>query len=120
MAIISDQDRVFPLGGEAPISGNYGPAIREKLDETLAGIDHGFNGEAHAGTQHQSLAGLAVMQYLGFLMEITAYAMTTVFLYYGKAMTLNMALNGMANITQVLSRFYFFDSPPHGFISYFT
>ena len=53
----SDQHGVFPLGGNAVILGDHGPAVGQQFDVALAGVDHRFNGD-HLKIQVESYNSL--------------------------------------------------------------
>ena len=46
----------------------------EQFYRCFAGIDHGFDGECHAGLEHNTGAGPSVVQDLGFVMKNCANA----------------------------------------------
>ena len=73
------QDGVLPLGRQAVILCDDGPAIGKLTDFLAACVDHGLNGKGHALRQLQSGALSAVMQDLRILMEDPANAVSAEF-----------------------------------------
>ena len=53
------------MGAVAAIDGNCGPAIFEDADFRAAGVDHGLDGEYHAGLEAGAFARVAEVGDLG-------------------------------------------------------
>src|SRR5438270_3175814 len=87
-ALLRDEDGVLPLRGERMVGRHDGPAVGELADVALAGIDHGLDGESHAGHELQALAGPPVMQDLRFLVEALADAVAAELAHHREACAL--------------------------------
>ena len=77
-----------------------GPAVRQLTYGCLPGIDHGLDGEGHSLFELQARPGLAIVKYLGILMELAADSMAAKFAYYGITVFFGMRLNRSANVAQ--------------------
>ena len=99
------------------ILGNDGPPIVKLADAGFPSIDHWLNRESHARHQRQTRSRPAVVQDLRFLVKILAYAMPAELTYHAVTMALGVELNGVADVSQVRTRFDCFYSPPHALIS---
>ena len=55
MAGLRDQHCMFPLRRQAMVAGDHGPVVRQQLNLFFAGIDHGLDGEGHAGKKEVKL-----------------------------------------------------------------
>jgi len=109
---------VLPLGGQGAVFGDDAPAILlgAVLDFLGAGIDHGLDGEGHAGHEFFQGAGAAVMQHLGLFVEAFANTVAAKFTHDAKALAFGEFLNGKANVTQMHAGFDHHDALPHGFV----
>ena len=96
------------------VFGDDGPAVAKLLDLSLAGIDHGLNGEGHARLNDFQCAGSAVVQNLGLFVELFADAVPTKLSHNGVALAFGKALDGMSNVAQMHPRFDHHDAVPHG------
>src|SRR5690606_17229750 len=76
---VGDQHGVLPLGGKAVVARDDGPAIGQCANFLASGIDHGLDGKYHAGLKADACARLAIMQYLGILMELSADPVPAIF-----------------------------------------
>ena len=83
------------------VFGDDGPAVAHFFDLALACIDHGLNGERHAGFEHVQGARTPVVQDLGLLMKNLANPMTAKFSDNGEPQVFGKLLNGPANVAQV-------------------
>ena len=111
---------MLPLRGEAVVLGDDRPTISQLFDCGLSSIHHRFDGEDHSGFQADAATGSAVMQNLGFLMELLADAMSAEFTHDAVTQSFGEALYGMADISQHGSgpdRVY---ASPHRFMGAFT
>src|SRR5690606_27662436 len=57
------QHGVLPLGRQAVVARDDGPAIRQLANLAASGIDHRFDGEDHAFDEFDAGAGLAIVQH---------------------------------------------------------
>lgn len=81
------EDSVLELGGEASVAGTYCPIVFcVKFRESSTGIDHRFDGKAHACKESVLLA-LAIWEVgdVWVLMEATPESVTDVFANYRKS-----------------------------------
>ena len=99
------------------ILGHHGPAIIQEPHVTLAGVDHGLDGECHAGGQFEAGSRFAIMQDLGVFMVYPADAVSTVFTHHGKMVALGEYLDGVADVAQPRARFDLADAVPHGLMA---
>lgn len=108
---------MFPLGRQAMICGDNGPAIAQWSDIPPPGIDHGFDGENHAGFEAQAAAFFAVMEDLRFFVKVTPDAVTTKLADYAVPRFFGKGLNGMADVSQMVAWSDGPDAVPERFIS---
>ena len=81
---------------------------------TFALVDHGLDGENHAGFEFQAWAFAAVVQDLRFAVEGAADAVAAKFLYDGIACVFGNLLAGVAYVAQCRAGFDGFDARHHG------
>ena len=79
-------------------------------------VDHGLDGENHAGFEFQALAFAAVVQDLRFAVEGAADAVAAKFLYDGVACVFGNLLAGIADVAQGRAGFDGGDARHHGFV----
>src|SRR4051812_6195422 len=96
-----------------------GPSVRELPDARLAGVDHGLDGERHAGLERHSSAGLAVMLALRLLLELAAGAVPAELAHNRESVALGMLLDRCANTAQPGSRAHLEDPAPHAIERHF-
>ncbi len=77
------------------------PAVAKLLYMAFAGIDHGFDGEGHAGFQFEAGMGFAVVQNLGVVVVNTADAVAAVFAHHRVAAAFGQRLDGMTDIAKM-------------------
>ena len=77
-------------------------------------VDHGLDGENHAGFEFQALAFAAVVQDLRFAVEGAADAVAAKVLYDGIACVFGNLLAGVAYVAQCRAGFDGFDACHHG------
>lgn len=119
MTFRGDQDRMLILGGQAAIRGFYGPAVTlVQFYVALAGVDHRFDGQAHARFQDFASAGAAVMQNLWVFMEAGADAVTAVLADNGVVVAFGVLLDNRTDISQVYARFDQFNTQVHALLSH--
>src|SRR3546814_446556 len=116
---ISYKNAVLPLGREAVVAGDDGPAISQGTDFFAASVDHGLDGEDHARFQFFTRSGLAIMQNLGVLMEFAPYAVAAVFAHNGKALLFGMLLDDMADVAHGGAGANLLYAQPHALIGGF-
>src|SRR6202047_3500125 len=68
-AIFCYGDGVLEVGAVAAVDGNRGPAVLEDADFRAAGVDHGLDGQNHAGLEARAFAGVAEVGDLGVLVH---------------------------------------------------
>jgi len=75
------EDGVFELGGESSVAGSYGPVVfRVEFGETSTGVDHRFDGKAHARQESVLLAfSIGEVGDVWVLMEPAAESVSDVF-----------------------------------------
>jgi len=119
-ASLGHQDRVFPLCGQRMVTGDDGPAIVHLFDIALTGVDHGLDGEHHAGFEFFQRARFTVMQDLRFFVENFANAVTAKLSHDGETMAFSEHLNGVADIASARAGLNLDNAVPHGFIGQLT
>ena len=117
VAVIGDDQGMFPLGRQAAVFGDDGPIVIEHFNLAFAGIDHGLDGEGHARFNDDARARAAVVQHLWFLVEDFADAVATVFTHDGKVVGLGVLLDGVADVTEVDAGFDHLDAQFHAFVA---
>ena len=95
-----DADHVFVLGGEAAVAGDGGPVVFEDFDVGAAGVDHGLDGEEHAGFEHGAFAFAAEMQDIGGGVEFAADAVAAEIADHAKAVGFDVGLDGVADVAE--------------------
>ena len=88
------------------------------LHRRLADIDHRLDGEEHAGPQLRAGAGPADMDHLGRGMEIAAEAVAAEIADHAVAVALGKALDGMADVAEMVARLRLGDAAHHRFIGH--
>ena len=79
-------------------------------------VDHGLDGENHAGFEFQALAFAAVVQNLRFAVEGASDAVAAKFLHDGIACVFGNLLAGIAHVAQCRAGFDGFDARHHGIV----
>src|SRR4029077_11597060 len=97
-AVSRHADRMLELCRQRTVAGHRGPAVGQDLHMRLAEIDHGLDGEEHAGLQRHALAGPADMNDVGLVVEHAAQAVAAEVAHHAHALRLDETLNGMADI----------------------
>src|SRR5690606_21083465 len=72
---LGHQDGVFELCGQAPVRGHGRPAVVQDLAVGGAAVDHGLDGEDHAGAHARPASPLSVVGHLRLGVERAADAM---------------------------------------------
>src|SRR5690348_12434881 len=72
--ILGDTHGMFELCGERAVARHGCPAVAEYFNAIATQIDHGLNGEEHAGPEIDAMSGLAVMHDVGQGMKYLAKA----------------------------------------------
>ena len=90
---------MFILRGKSPVAGDSGPSVAQNFYRRFAQIQHRLNGEKHALAQNQPLAGTAVMQNIGRIVENTAQAVPAKIAYNCESVDFGMLLNGEADVS---------------------
>src|SRR3954469_13721757 len=112
-----DTDRMLELGRQRTIAGDRGPAVAQHLHAIAAQIDHGLDGEEHAGLQGNAAAGLAVMDNVGQGVEHLAQAVATEVAHHGALLlAFGIRLDGIADVAGGGARLHRRDAAHHGFI----
>src|SRR5262245_2046696 len=88
-----DADRLLELRRKRFVAGDRGPAIRKHLHMRLTEIDHGFDGEDHAGLENITFSLGPVMQNVGLVMEHQTHPMTAKIAHYTTALAFGKHLN---------------------------
>ena len=73
-AVFGDGDGVLEVGAVAAVDGDGGPAVGEDFDLGGARVDHGFDGEDHAGFEAGAFAAGAEVGDLGVFVHLLADA----------------------------------------------
>ena len=74
------------------------------LDVLAPGVDHGLDGEGHAGLELLQRAGLAVVQHLRLFMKAAPDAVATKLAHHAEALAFGKCLDGVANVAQMRAR----------------
>src|SRR3989338_5964077 len=101
---VGDEYGVLVLRRQAVVLGDYRPAGVEMVGGRLAGVDHRFDGEGHAGFEPYSRLRAAVMQHLRFFVKLPADAVSAKLAHYTVAQWFDETLDGMADIAQIGAR----------------
>src|SRR3984893_7423510 len=96
------------------VLGDDGPAVGQQAHVALAGVHHGLNGEEHTRLELESGAALAVVQHLRVFVVHTPDAMAAVLAHHRVVVSLDEALDGVADVAQVRTRTHRRDAAPHG------
>jgi len=71
-----DPHRMFEVRGKRPVSGNDRPPVLEGLDVRGPGREHRLDGQDHSCTQERSMSWAPDVGNLGFLVDVTTYAVS--------------------------------------------
>src|SRR5688572_2521668 len=92
---------------------DHRPAIRQQTRLTLAGIDHGLDGEGHARFELHAAVRFTVMQNLRVLVIHPPDAMAAVLAYHRKILAFGIGLNRMTDVAEPRAGPYLLDAKPH-------
>ena len=104
------------MGGREAVSGDHGPAIGECLDAVGAEIDHGFDGEGHAGLDLLSRATPPEVWNLRLLMHRAANTVAHQVADYTKTLGLDKGLDGIRDLADAIADLRLADANPEGFL----
>ena len=116
VAGVGNEHFVFPLGGEFAVFGDHGPTVVEDAQVAFALINHGFDGEDHAGLQHGAGASFAVVDDLRVFVEAAADAVAAKFLHHGIAGVFGDLLAGVADVAEGGAGLHGFDAGHHALV----
>ena len=85
----------------------------------FTGVEHGLNGEDHAGLKLHALSRITVVQDLRLIMVDLADAMAAVLADHAEAFFFGQRLDRMANVTQGRARAHHTNSGAHGVVGGF-
>ena len=69
-------------------------------DVAGAGVEHGLDGEDHAGLEHEAFAAAAVVQHVGFVVVDAADAVAAELAHDAEALALRDRLDGVAHVAR--------------------
>src|SRR5689334_11287410 len=101
------------------ILSDDGPAVGKTANVGFAGVDHGLDGEGHAGLQRHAGAWTPVMHDLWFFVKAFADAVAAKFAHHTEAVGFGVALYRMADVAQPRIGFHRMYAAPHAFVSDF-
>ena len=116
---ICHKNRVFPLRRQLVVLGHDGPLVRQEFYRRLSGIDHGFNGEGHAGFQLGSRTFFAIVQNLWFVVEDLTDTVPAIFFNDGKSLLLREPLDDVTDVTQMSAGFHGLNTEVHSLLTGF-
>src|SRR5579863_9212123 len=67
---VGDRHRVLEVSTHTAVAGHRGPSVLEDADLWLAGVDHGLDGDDHAGTQLHATTRLTKVRHLRILVHV--------------------------------------------------
>ena len=108
--MLGDENGVLPLCGQTMVFGHRCPAIAQHFHVAFADVDHGLDGENHAGFDEFAGATFAKMHHVWFFMEFRADAVTAKFSHDRIAMTFRMFLNRVADVAKMCAGFDLLDA----------
>jgi len=111
-----DQHGVFHWADSERSLVTTGPAVAHFLHLPPSGIEHGFDGDGHAGFELVQGAWATVVQHLRLFMKLAAYAVAAKFAHHAQAVAFGKLLDGMANIAQKGAVAHLVDAVPHGLV----
>src|SRR4030095_10485508 len=88
-------------GQKRAVPRDRGPAVVQDLHMRAAEIDHGFDGEEHAGLERHAFAGPAIMQDIRMVVEFTAETVAAEIAHHRAALAFGIALDRMADISRL-------------------
>src|SRR6218665_1549074 len=96
---------MFKVHGRFTIAGSYSPAISFCINIACAKIDHWFNCKYHPFFQFGAISLLAIVWYLGILMQASAQSVTDQFPDHSvSVLLLCMFLDGKSDISHSVAR----------------
>ena len=116
VAGVGNEHFVFPLGGEFAVFGDYGPAVVEDAQVAFALVNHGFDGEDHAGLQHGAGASFAVVDDLRVFVEAAADTVAAKFLHHGITGVFGDLLAGIADVAEGDAGLHNLDTGHHALV----
>ena len=104
------------MGGGKTVGGDHGPAVGERLHAVGAEIDHGFDGEGHAGFDLLPGAAAAEVRNLRLLMHRAADAVADQVADDAETARLDQGLDGMGDVADAIADLRLADADVEGFL----
>ena len=91
---------MLEMGGRFAIRGHDGPFIGEDAGLFGTHVDHGLDGDGHAGLEAGSVAFFAVVGHLGLFVELAADAVADEFAHNAVTILADVMLDAVAEISE--------------------
>ena len=98
-----DNNRMLEMGSRFPVSGPYRPTVLIQPHRAIAQCYHRFDGETHAGFQHDTISPSAIIRHLWILVHIATDAMTGELAHHTISLCLAAVLYSTADVAQMLA-----------------
>ena len=116
--VFGDEDGVLEMGGRLAIGGDDGPAVGELADLRAAQVDHGLDGDGHAGLE-LGFDLAAVVGDVRFLVQGSANAVPHKFADDTVAALDHEVLDGFGNMMDAVAGAGLADADGEGFLGLF-
>lgn len=98
--VIGDEDDMLVVGAGLAVQGDHRPLVFENARLGGSQVDHGLDGESHAGLETRTFALFAVVRHLGLFVELSADTMTDEFAHDGVAVLRDVIFDAVAEIAE--------------------
>ena len=88
------------MSGGFAIGGDSGPVVSEDVDCFRAEVDHGFDGEHHAGFEAGADFLVVEIGHFRFLVQLAAHAMSDEIAHHGVAVARDEFLDAATEVAQ--------------------
>lgn len=101
--MVCDQNGVLEMRGGLAVGGNGGPLVRKDADFFGSQIDHGLDGEGHAGFEFWADAAFSKIGNLGIFVKAATDAMSNKFANDAEAIFYGLGFDEIGNVTDAMS-----------------
>ena len=101
--MVCDQNGVLEMRGGLAVGGDGGPFVRKDADFFGSQIDHGLDGEGHAGFEFWADAAFSKIRNLGIFVKAAADAVSNKFANDAEAIFYGLGFDEVGNVADAMS-----------------